>query len=190
MPVGCPGNVEMQVFIVRMALVSHCNSPTYLAPMTETPPGSTEKDAYDEAAIVAFMQQQLQGACVESFGIYHQVLCIEFRNDDGDIMLSIDNHLLLEPALTHEALSAEESTLLFFYKINLLPITSLEYLEGGSLALTFQNGNRFTVQGNSTETGEPWQLATHTLDNGGWMIIGFEGGGLCMFGPTPINGSK
>ena len=133
------------------------------------------------------MQRQLLGACVKSFGIYHQMLCIEFRNDDGDIMLSIDSELLLEPDSSNEMRTADEKALLFFYRINLLPITTVEYLTDGSLSLTFQNCHRFTIQGKSLETGEPWQLATHNLDNGGWLIIGFEGGGLSMFGPTPIN---
>ncbi|WP_216688856.1 hypothetical protein [Hymenobacter siberiensis] len=148
---------------------------------------TSESPGYNQALTVVFLQQQLLGACVESFGIYHQVLCIEFRNGHDDIMLSIDSKLLFEPDLTHDARSAEETALLFFYKINLQPITALEYLTDGSLALTFQNGYRFTVQGRCVDSGEPWQLATHTLANGGWLVIGFEGGGLAMFGPTPID---
>ena len=158
--------------------------------MTSSTSNSAELPAYNEALIVSFLQQQLLGACVESFGIYHQVLCIEFRNGNDDIMLSIDSQLLLEPNMAQEARSAEETALLFFSKINLQPITSLEYLTDGSLALTFQNGHQFTVQGRCVDSGEPWQLATHTLANGGWLVIGFEGGGLAMFGPTPIDDSE
>jgi len=97
------------------------------------------------------MRAQLLDACVESFGLYHQVLGIQFRTATPpyeDIMLSITSNLTLEPAflLPAAAFSPEEQALLFFSKINLLPITSLNYTADGSLTLAFSNGHRFCVQ--------------------------------------------
>ena len=118
---------------------------------------------------------------MESFGLYHQVLGIEFRTDAPyeDIFLSISSSLTFEPpfALPVTTFSLEEQALLFFSKINLLPITGLDYFPDGSLALTFANGNRFHIQ-SEDDYGEPWQVGSAAH---GWSIIGTTGGGMLFF---------
>lgn len=132
------------------------------------------------------MREQLLGACVESFGLYHQFLGIQFRTDappHEDVTLSISSQLVLEPPFAYPAatFSPDEQALLFFSRINLLPITGLDYFADGSLALSFSNGYRFYIQ-SEDDYGEPWQLS------GGfpsWSIIGSTGGGMLFFPPLP-----
>lgn len=84
--------------------------------------------------MVAFMRQQLLGTCVKSFGINHQLLGIDFRNANDDTSRPIAGKLLLEPPRPTAALIAEEAVPLFFYKINLMPITASDYRAEGAVS--------------------------------------------------------
>lgn len=84
-------------FIARVASLEHCGSFTYLTPMPDIAPVISESQSDNKVCVVAFLRQQLLGAHVESFGIYHQFLGFDFRNANVNISRSINSKLLLEP---------------------------------------------------------------------------------------------
>ncbi|MBU6122592.1 hypothetical protein [Hymenobacter siberiensis] len=140
----------------------------------------------DTSAANALLQQALMGAAVESFGLYHQIPMLEFRNDrTQDHRLYIDTEMSsnvgFDPAL---ALTEDEKMLVIFNRINLRYVTRVACDDHANLLLEFDNGMHLRFTGTPQEaTSEPWQVASRTSLNepGGYMVIATYDGGYAIW---------
>jgi hypothetical protein len=148
----------------------------------------------DTAAANRYLQQALGKAAVESFGLSHQVLFLEFRDDSpADHWLSIEtemtSNVAFDPAL---GLSPEEQMLLLFHRVNLRLVIRVACDDEANLLLEFDNGVHLRFAGSPREeTAEPWQLASRAPleEPGSYLLIAMFGGGYAIWdgSATPPN---
>jgi hypothetical protein len=140
----------------------------------------------DTTAANVLLQQALGKAAVESFGLWHQVPFLEFRdNGPDDHWLSIEtemtSNVLFDESL---GLSEEEKMLLVFHRVNLRYVTYVACDDQANLFIEFDNGVHLRFAGSPHEpTSEPWQLASRTPleESGGYMVIATYGGGYAIW---------
>lgn len=116
----------------------------------------------DTIAANALLQKALLGAAVESFGLWHQVHFLEFRdNDPEDHVLSIDtdmkSNVLFDEAL---GLTEDEKRLLVFHRINLHYVTRVACDDKANLFLEFDNGVHLRFAGAPQEEDTSEHLAS------------------------------
>lgn len=142
----------------------------------------------DTATANTLLQQALGSAAVESFGLSHQILFLEFR-DDGpeDHVLSIDteveSNIVFEDIL---GLTKEEKTLLLFNRVNLRFVTRIACDDDANLVIEFDNGVHLRFTGSpKEETAEPWQLGSRAdFETGGYLLIATYAGGYAIWDYT------
>ena len=147
----------------------------------------------DTEYVNAILLKYLLGACVESFGLSHQILTLTFRDGHtyDDHLLSIDTELTSN-CQAFDSLGLDENgrALLLFNSVNLQPIISISCDDASTLKIVFTNGTELIFSGSPTDETviEPWQMGTGLAD-GGYSIVAMHGGGYAVFetSPPPAN---
>ena len=123
---------------------------------------SSELMTSNTRAANALLKRELLGAAVESFGLTHQFLYIEFRDDTPeDHMLSIDTEIFSNDLdFDSSSLSDDERALVLFNRVNLKRITGIQCDDAGTLTIEFDNGRSLVFSGTPTDETcvEPWQI--------------------------------
>ena len=130
------------------------------------------------------LTKHLLDACVESYGISHQVLSLTFRDS-----YTYDHTLSIETTVTSniqnfDNLAFDENgrALLLFNKVNLQAITAIGCDDVSTLTIQFADGTKLIFDGSPPDETviEPWQLG-NGLDSGGYSVIAMHGGGYAVF---------
>ena len=135
----------------------------------------------------SILKRNLLGAVVESFGLSHQFLYIEFRDDTPkDHTLSIDTDLLPAPLdFDSTGLSDEEQVLILFSRINLQRVIEIQCNDAGTLAIDFENGRTLVFSGTPADKTcvEPWQIGKGNSAEGRhhYNVIANYGGGYSIW---------
>ena len=135
----------------------------------------------------ALLKRELLGAVVESFGLFHQSLCIEFRDDTPeDHRLSIDTKIFSNNLnFDFSDLSDDEQALILFSRVNLKSITGIQCNDAGTLTIDFDNGRNLVFNGTPTDKtcSEPWQIGkgnpAESQDH--YLVIANHGGGYTIW---------
>lgn len=135
----------------------------------------------------AILNRELLGAAVESFGLSHQFLYIEFRDDiPEDHTLSIDTEIISSNLdFDYSGLSEEERALILFSRINLQRIIKIQCNDAGTLTIDFANGRCLIFNGVPTDKtcAEPWQIGkgnpSETQDH--YLVIANRDGGYAIW---------
>jgi hypothetical protein len=134
------------------------------------------------------LQQALNGAAVESFGLSHQFPFLEFRdNGPDDHVLTLDTEVTSNVTFDEAfGLTQQEQLLLLFNRVNLRYVTQVACDEQANLILTFDNGVQLRFSGSPQEyTTEPWEIASRaSLDEGGYHLIALHAGGYAIWDYT------
>ncbi len=112
-----------------------------------------------------FINRCLLNSFVESFGIFHQILTLVFRNNEKDYNLYFLDVIVESNIKDFDNLSSDERTLLIFMKLNLKTLTRVELEDKNTLILYFSDiwiklnaaGNEYEflqIGGNSQEKVE------------------------------------
>ena len=140
----------------------------------------------------ALLKRELLGAVVESFGLSHQFLYIEFRDDTPeDHTLSVDTEIFSNNLdFDSSGLSDDEQALILFSRVNLQRVTGIQCSDTGGLTIDFDNGRSLIFSGTPTDKTcvEPWQIGkgnpAESQDH--YLVIANCGGG----GYTIWNGNN
>lgn len=135
---------------------------------------------YLTVAANTLLKKALLGAAVESYGLSHQILILEFRDSSAeDHLLSIETQVTSN-TLVGEGLplSEEEGALLLFHKVNLRTVTHVQCDDQANLVIEFDNNVQLRFSGNPSDGfPEPWTLGNqNSLSEGGYSIRAFSGG--------------
>ena len=138
-------------------------------------------------AVNAILNRELLGAVVESFGLSHQFLYIEFRDDTPeDHTLSIDTEISSNNLdFDCSDLSENELALILFSRINLQKTVKIQCNDAGTLTIDFANGRNLIFSGIPTDKtcAEPWQIGkgnpSETQDH--YLVIANHGGGYAIW---------
>lgn len=131
------------------------------------------------------IKKKIGNAAVESFGISHQVMFLEFRDDfREDHILSIETDM--ESNFEFDAksdLTEIDKALILFNRVNLCNVVNINCDDRANLVVEFDNGIRLHFSGSPRDKfSEPWQLASReSLDAGGYMIISTNSGGYAIW---------
>ncbi|MGI4821355.1 MAG: hypothetical protein ACRYFV_09105 [Janthinobacterium lividum] len=139
----------------------------------------------DTKAANQYLRDSLLGACVESFGLTHQVLTLTFRDSDtspNDHILWIDTNILANTtAFDALLLDATARALLLFNHVNLQEVITIYCADNWNLIIEFANGVQLTLDGSSAdEYGEPWSFNLSPRDYS-VNIIASCGAGYLLF---------
>ncbi|KUG06887.1 hypothetical protein [Solirubrum puertoriconensis] len=137
----------------------------------------------DTVAANKLLTAAIGNAAVESYGFSHQVLILEFRDDEpADHLLSLGEIEVTSNIVVGEGLSLgrEEKILLLFSKVNLRLVTEVHCDDEANLTISFDNGVQMLFSGRSLDGYEPWQLGK-SLNEGGYLIIAQDGGGYVIW---------
>ncbi|MDO7852714.1 hypothetical protein [Hymenobacter convexus] len=135
----------------------------------------------------ALLKRKLLGASVESFGLFHQFLCIVFRDDTPeDHTLSIDTEIFSNNLdFNSSNLSNNEQALILFSRINLRKIIGIQCSDTGTLTINFDNGRNLAFRGQPADKTctEPWQIGKGSPeeDPHHYLIIANHGGGYTIW---------
>lgn len=131
------------------------------------------------------IKELISNAAVESFGLSHQVLFLEFRdNFHGDSILSIETDIKSNQKFDEKLnLTEDEKILLLFNRINLCNVVDVQCDDEANLTVAFDNGVQLHFSGRPLDkSSEPWQLASHdSVDMGGRMVIATYAGGYAIW---------
>jgi len=131
------------------------------------------------------LREVLLNAAVESYGLSHQILTLEFRDSSAeDHVLSIETQVTSNVSVGEGlTLSEEEEALLLFHKVNLHTITQVQCDDQANLVIEFDNQIQLRFSGSPTDNfAEPWTLGSRVaLAEGGYSIIAFSGGGYAIW---------
>ncbi|GAB3831192.1 DUF6188 family protein [Hymenobacter jeollabukensis] len=140
----------------------------------------------DTVAANALIRAAIGNAAVESYGLSHQILILEFRDDKpADHLLSLGEIKVSSNVVVDEGLilNEEERVLLLFSKVNLRSVTEVHCDDEANLTISFDNGVQLHFSGRSHDGYEPWQLG-RALDEGGYLVIAQDGGGYAIWDCT------
>ena len=135
----------------------------------------------------AILNRELLGTAVESFGLSHQFLYIEFRDDTPeDHTLSMDTEVVSDKLdLDCSGLSEDERALILFSRVNSQRIVRIQCNDAGTLTIDFANGRNLIFSGVPTDKtcAEPWQIGkgnpAETQDH--YLVIANHGGDYAIW---------
>jgi hypothetical protein len=133
------------------------------------------------------LKRELLGAAVESFGLCHQFLCIEFRDDTSeDHTLSIDTEIFSNNLdFDCSDLSYDERALISFSRVNLKRIAGIQCNDAGTLIIDFENGQNLVFSGTPTDEtcAEPWKIGkgNSAESQDYYLVIANQGGGYTIW---------
>lgn len=124
------------------------------------------------------LEDLLINYCVESFGIIHQVMFIDFIKDDDEVRLSFDCFIRISEFEKKLDMSEIEHAFICMLRVNLLKIESVKCNLSGELSLVFHDQTSITfLPDPNDDGGEPWQINTDlSVDKGGREIIASTSG--------------
>jgi hypothetical protein len=132
------------------------------------------------------LAKNLLGACVESFGLTHQILTITFRDDNAeDHILSIDTEITSN-CHDFDKLQLDEiaTALLLFNRVNLKGISTISCNDESTLEVSFDNGITLLFNGRPADitSAEPWTIGNSSFESAAsYLIIAMNGGGCAVF---------
>ena len=119
-----------------------------------------------------FIDRSLQNSFVESFGVFHQIETLVFRNIDKDYTMSLLDVVVESNINDFDNFSDVERILLIFLKLNLKTVLNYEISENNSLTLLFEN---YWIKFSSRNEYEFLQIAGDSKEKIELLILNSDG---------------